>query len=103
MVKVKEKNHGECELKCKIDTKSCWHKECKILKLFAVGTFLIENTGGYVRAAVPADLEFNNEETRKYQKYDLTADRLTLEAQAERDLLRWRLDNGITTNNHKAR
>ena len=98
MVKIREKDNGECLLKCKIDTKSCWHKECKILKILMDETFLIENSNGYVRAAVPADLEFNNEETRRYHKYDLTADRLTLDAQAGRDLLRWRLNHGTPNN-----
>ena len=99
MVKVKEKDNGECELKCKVDIKSCWHKECKILKVLMNETFLIENSSGYVRAAVPADLEFNNEETRRYSNFNLTADRLTLDAQAARDILRWKLEHGVN-NNH---
>ena len=79
---------GQCSASCKSEKRSCWHKECKILKRFKSGKFLIENNHNYVTAAVPADLLFSISEERAYSQYDLTADELELEAATDRETLR---------------
>ena len=65
---------GICTATCTGDKRSCWHKECKIVRRFTSGKFLIENANGYVRAAVPADLVFSTSEENKYNKYNLKVD-----------------------------
>lgn len=64
--------HGTCSLACK-DKRGCWHSNCKIIRIFTSGKFLIENRAGYIRAVVPANLEFTDEEREKYKDYDLDA------------------------------
>ena len=58
--------YGNCTLACK-DKRSCWHVECKILRVFTSGKFLVENRAGYVIAAVPANLEFTETEQEKFK------------------------------------
>jgi len=62
--------------------------DCKILRRFTSGKFLIENRHNYVRAAVPADLLFSISEERDYSQHNLTADALDLEAEVAREALR---------------
>ena len=64
--------HGNCNMACK-DKRVCWHVECKILRVFTSGKFLVENKGGYVIAVVPANLEFTETEQEKFKDYDLYA------------------------------
>ena len=63
---------GKCSLACR-DTRACWHTNCKIIRVFTSGKFLIKNRAGYVRAAVPADLELTEEERVQYEEYNLYA------------------------------
>jgi len=79
---------GQCSVSCKGDKRSCWHLDCKILRRFTSGKFLIENRHDYVRAAVPADLVFSISEERDYGQYNLTADELDLEAEVDRERMR---------------
>jgi len=79
---------GQCSVSCKGDKRSCWHMDCKILRRFTSGKFLIENRHNYVRAAVPADLLFSISEERDYSQHNLTADALDLEAEVAREALR---------------
>ena len=79
---------GQCSVACKGDKRSCWHMDCKILRRFTSGKFLIENRHNYVRAAGPADLLFSISEERAYSQYNLTADELELEAATDRETLR---------------
>ena len=79
---------GQCSTACKGDKRSCWHTDCKILRRFKSGKFLIENRYHYVRAAVPAELLFAISEEREYSPYDLTADELELEAETDREYVR---------------
>tara|TARA_R110002020_G_scaffold317447_1_gene533049 strand:- start:247 stop:543 length:297 start_codon:yes stop_codon:yes gene_type:complete len=95
MAKVK----GTCSATCKRDFKACWHKKCEIVKVLVTGKFLVINNSGFIRAAVPADLDFSESELEKYQEYDLTSDQLGLDAQGEREILRWKLKEKIA-NNH---
>ena len=79
---------GDCGVACKSDRRSCWHVHAKILRRFQSGKFLLENRHGYVRAAIPADIIFSNDEEREYSDYNLKADALELSAMYERELLR---------------
>ena len=79
---------GQCSVSCKGDKRSCWHLDCKILRRFKSGKFLIENRYNYVRAAVPAALFFSISEESTYNQYNLTADELDLEAEADREEMR---------------
>ena len=79
---------GQCSMACKGDKRSCWHMDCKILRRFKSGKFLIENRHNYVRAAFPADLLFSISEEREYGQHNLTADSLDLEAEVAREALR---------------
>ena len=79
---------GQCSVACKNNKQSCWHMDCKILRRFRSGKFLIENRYNYVRAAAPADLFFSISEERDYSQYDLTADELELDAATDRETLR---------------
>ena len=79
---------GQCSVSCKGDKRSCWHLDCKILRRFKSGKFLIENRYNYVRAAVPADLLFSISEERDYSHYNLTVDELELEAETDRENIR---------------
>jgi len=79
---------GQCSIACKGDKRSCWHMDCKILRRFSSGQFLIENTHGYARAAVPAALFFSISEESTYNQYNLTADELDLEAEVDRERMR---------------
>ena len=79
---------GQCSIACSGDKRSCWHMECKILRRFKSGKFLIENRKGYVRAAVPAALFFSISEESTYGQYNLTADELDLEAEEDRETMR---------------
>lgn len=88
MAKVK----GLCSVSCRRDFKSCWHKNCDIVKMLMTGKFLITNNSGFIRGVVPADLEFTEAESEQYQEYDLTLDQLGLDAQGERAVLRWNLN-----------
>ena len=64
--------NGNCTLACK-DKRVCWHVECKVIRIFTSGMVLVENKAGYVIAAVPANLEFTDEEQEKFKNYDLYA------------------------------
>ena len=79
---------GQCSVSCKGDKRSCWHLDCKILRRFTSGKFLIENRHDYVRAAVPAALFFSISEESTYNQYNLTADELDLEAEVDRERMR---------------
>ena len=79
---------GQCSVSCKGDKRSCWHLDCKILRRFKSGKFLIENRYNYVRAAVPAALFFSISEESTYNQYNLTADELDLEAEVDRERMR---------------
>ena len=79
---------GQCSVSCKGDKRSCWHLDCKILRRFKSGKFLIENRYNYVRAAVPADLLFSISEERDYSQYNVTVDELELEAETDRENIR---------------
>mgnify|MGYP004453910783 CR=1 FL=1 len=89
MAKVK----GDCSVACKKDKRVCWHDSCTIIKMLMTGKFLISNDQGFVRGATPAQLILSNEESRIYKEYDLEADQLALDAKAEKDILRWRLNH----------
>ena len=52
---------SDCGVACKIDKRSCWHQDCKIVRRFTSGKFIIENNHGYIRAAVHADLYFTTD------------------------------------------
>ena len=86
---------GQCSVACKGDKRSCWHMDCKILRRFKSGKFLIENSHNYVIAAVPADLFFSISEERDYSQYDLTADELELGAATERETLRQTMEHKL--------
>ncbi len=79
---------GQCSVTCKGDKRACWHTDCTILRRFKSGKFLIENRHGYVRAAVPSDMFFSVSEEREYSEYNLRADELELEADADREKMR---------------
>ena len=79
---------GQCSMACKGDKRSCWHMDCKILKRFRSGKFLIENRHGYIRAAIPVELFFSISEENQYSQYNLTADELDLEAEMDREAIR---------------
>ena len=92
---------GNCTINCKSDSRGCWHgsngQECSVRRIFTSGKFLIENRAGYVRAAAPAELIFTEEEKIKYKDRDLEATNLDIEAEMERNILRWRIEH----NSHK--
>ena len=81
---------GDCSVACKTDKRSCWHSECKILRRFQSGKFLIENRHGFVRAAVPFEMHFSTAETSKYIDYEVILDDIELGAKLERELLKAR-------------
>jgi len=64
--------NGICTQACK-DKRVCWHVHCEVLRIFTSGMVLVENKAGYVIAAVPANLEFTDEEQKKFKNYDLYA------------------------------
>jgi hypothetical protein len=64
--------NGICTQACK-DKRVCWHVECKVIRVFTSGKFLVENRAGYVIAAVPAHLEFTEAEQENFKDYDLYA------------------------------
>ena len=78
--------NGKCTAAC-VDGRSCWHKECEIVKRFTSGKFLLENKAGYVRAAIPKDIRFTDYEANKYSDYNLFADELELDAMLERQII----------------
>ena len=84
---------SDCGVACRSDSKSCWHHDCKIVKRFTSGKFMIENKHGFIRAAVPADLYFTTDEEKLYRDYNLEADELELEAMNERLMLQARIKN----------
>jgi len=63
---------GNCTPACK-DKRTCWHLECKVIRIFLSGKFLVENKQGYVIAVPPAHLEFTDEEREQYKDHDLYA------------------------------
>ena len=68
---------GNCTLACK-DNRSCWHLECKVIRIFLSGKFLVENKQGYVIAVPPANLEFTDTEREQYKSHDLYANEYDL-------------------------
>jgi len=78
---------GQCALICTGNQRACWHQDCKILRRFTSGKFLIENKNGKVQAAVPYDLIFSNAEKNIYKQYNLEADAWVLEADAKNSIL----------------
>ena len=77
---------GKCTAACG-DGRSCWHKECLIIKRFTSGKFLLENKTGYVTASVPKNINFTDYEAIKYGDYNLYADELELDAMLERQII----------------
>tara|TARA_R110002110_G_scaffold154921_1_gene348966 strand:+ start:57 stop:344 length:288 start_codon:yes stop_codon:yes gene_type:complete len=88
---------GICTATCTGDKRSCWHKECKIVRRFTSGKFLIENIHGYVRAVESIDLLLSISEESKYGKCDLKVDNITLGAEAEREQIRQRMASNLFT------
>ena len=88
---------GICSRACK-DKRVCWHTECKVVRVFANGKFLIENKGGYVIASAPINLDFTEAEQEKFKDYDLYA--------TEEDLISiegYQLFMQGTHNNHRSK
>ncbi len=95
---------GMCTVTCKGDKRSCWHKDCKILRQFTSGRFLIENIHGYVRAVGSIDLTFSISEDNKYDTRSSIIDEIDeieLGAIAEREKIRQTMANNLKsfTNN----
>jgi len=67
--------------------------DCTIVRRFTTGRFLIENKHGYVRAASPIEMYFSVDEAKLYDKYNLNADDLELNAELERKFLRDKYKN----------
>jgi hypothetical protein len=92
---------GICTISCTGDKRTCWHKECQILRRFTSGKFLIENIHGYVRAVSSSDLVFSISEESKYNTPNSMIDDVELGAVAERAKIRQTMANNLKafTNN----